>query len=125
LLREYEFTVISRADVPEGETAKILSRYETLMTADGGAIVKKDDLGVRRFTYPINKHFKGNYTFYDYVGTPANLSEVERLMRIDENVLRYMSVRLGENVDVEVRRAQLAKKATEAQNRDDDQGDDR
>jgi small subunit ribosomal protein S6 len=111
LLREYEITVISRSDLPEAETAKLLSKYEKLMIADGGEILKKDLWGSKKIAFPMKKHHRGIYTMYDFVGTPANLTEMERLMRIDEHVLRYMSVQVGQDVDVAVRKDQLAKAA--------------
>jgi small subunit ribosomal protein S6 len=110
LLREYELTVITRADLQEADTAKLLGVYEELMTKDGGEILKKDSWGVKKLTYPIKKQFRGVYTNYDFVGDPAHLAEAERKMRIDESVLRYMSVHLDDEVDVAQRKADLAKK---------------
>jgi small subunit ribosomal protein S6 len=112
VLREYEMTIISRADMPETETAKLLSKYEKLMTSDGGEILKKDTWGSKKIAFPINKHHRGVYTNYDFIGTSVNLTEMERLMRIDEDVLRYMSVYLGQNVDPKARKEQIAKQAT-------------
>lgn len=118
MLREYDFTVITRGDLPEGESAKVLSTYEGLMTRDGGEILKRDDWGSKKLAYPVKKQFRGYYVNYDFVGSPASVAEMERLMRIDDNVLRYLVVRLDENtdghVDVEARKAELAKQEREA-----------
>ncbi len=111
-MREYEFTYISRADLPEADRLNHFKKYEDLLLAGGGQVLKKDDWGVKRLSYPIKKHFRGHYLHYDFVGLPQNLGEVERLMKIDDNVLRFMAVKLGEGVDVEARKAELAKKAT-------------
>lgn len=111
MLREYEMTVISRADIAEQDTTKLLAKYEKLMVADGGEILKKDSWGSKKIAFPIKKHHRGVYTSYDFVGTSANLTEMERLMRIDEDVLRYMSVQIGQDVDVAVRKDQLVKAA--------------
>jgi len=110
-MREYEFTYISRADLPEADRAGHFKKYEDLLLAGGGEILKKDEWGVKRLSYPIRKHFRGYYMLYDYVGTPESLGEVERLMKIDENILRFMAVRLGESIDIEARKAEIAKKA--------------
>jgi small subunit ribosomal protein S6 len=114
VLREYELTIIARADLPESENAKLLSKYEKLMTADGGEILQKNSWGVKKLAFPMKKAFRGSYVNYDFVGTPSNLSEMERLMRIDEDVLRYMSVYIGQNVNVAKRKEQLAKIAMAA-----------
>ena len=71
--------------------------------------------------FPIKKSFRGNYVNYDFVGTPENLAEMERLMRIDDNVLRHLVVRLESgdgDIDVEARKADLAKQEREARERD-------
>jgi small subunit ribosomal protein S6 len=88
------------------------------MTRDGGEILKRDDWGSKKLAYPIKKQFRGYYVNYDFVGSPASVAEMERLMRIDDNVLRYLVVRVDEskdgNVDVEARKAELAKQEREA-----------
>lgn len=118
MLREYDFTIITRGDLPEGESSKVLSGYEGLMTRDGGEILKRDDWGSKKLAYPIKKQFRGNYVNYDFVGSPASVAEMERLMRIDDNVLRYLVVRVDESkdgsVDIEARKAELAKQEREA-----------
>ncbi len=114
MLREYEMTIIARGDLPESESAKLLGKYEKLMTADGGEILQKSSWGTKKLAFPMKKAFRGNYVNYDFVGTSANLAEMERLMRIDDDVLRYMSVYIGQNVNVAKRKDQLAKIAAAA-----------
>ncbi|MEY4631625.1 MAG: hypothetical protein RIQ81_1745 [Pseudomonadota bacterium] len=118
MLREYEMTFITRADVPESEFHGILSKYEKYMTADGGEILKKDIWGSRKLTYPINKQYRGNYVSYDFAGMPEHLTEMERLMRIDENVLRYLSVLLNKQVDVAKRKVEITNEAAAAKERE-------
>lgn len=117
-MREYEFTVIARGDLQDGDKAKVFEKYENIFLADGGEVLKRDDWGNRRLAFPIKEQFRGHYINYDFVGKPEHLAEAERLMRIDDNILRYMSIRIGENVDVKARRAELAK-AQEARNNPD------
>jgi len=116
-LREYEFTFIAKADLPEADKTKLITKYETLLTKDGGEVIQKSDWGVKRMAFPIQKQFRGHYLHYDFLGTPENLAECERLMRIDENVLRFMSLYINEDVDVAERKDELAKMAARAQAR--------
>ncbi len=109
MLREYEFTFVTKADLPEGEKAKVLSGYEEILARNGGEIVKKSDWGTKKLAYPIKKNFRGHYMFYDLTAAPDSIAECERLLRIDENVLRHLVVKIDENIDVEARKAQLAK----------------
>ena len=109
-MREYEFTIITRADLPDGERTKVLDRYENLMFKESGELLKRDDWGVKKLSYPINKKHRGHYMYYDFVGAkPEGLREAERLLRIDENVLRYMLVRTNDKVDVAKRKVEIAK----------------
>jgi small subunit ribosomal protein S6 len=109
VLKEYEFTLISNAQLNEQDTEKLLSKYEAILLADGGQVIRKDVWGTKKLAYPIKRHYRGFFVNYDYVGEPKNLAEAERLMRIDDDVLRYLSIRLGENVDVNQRKAEIAK----------------
>ena len=116
MLREFVFTIITRGDLSDADNAKVLERYEELMTADGGEILKKDEWGNKRLAYPIKKAFRGHYTNYDYVGTTENLAEMQRLIRIDDKILRHLVVRLDKNnntgeVDTEARKVAIAKAA--------------
>lgn len=90
--RHYEFTIITHPDLGEGDTTKLLGRFESVFERDGGQIVKRDVWGTKKLAYPIRKHFRGRYTFYDLKTTPDNVHEVMRLTGIEEQVLRCMAV---------------------------------
>ena len=109
MLREYELTVITSSHLKEHDVAQLCEKYESILFEKGGEVVKKSDWGVKKLAFPINKQFRGFYTHYDLTCDPTCLHEVERLMRIDDNVLRYLSIRLGEDVDVEKRKIEIAK----------------
>lgn len=108
MLREYEFTLISKTDISESAQTKVFEGYEEILKRDGGDIIKRDDWGTKKLSYPIRKNFKGHYVHYDCVTNPDNIAECERLLRIDENVLRYLVIKIGENVDVEARKKEIA-----------------
>ncbi|SME89764.1 30S ribosomal protein S6 [Pseudobacteriovorax antillogorgiicola] len=109
MLREYEFTFVTKADLPDADKTKVLSGYEEILARNGGEILKKSDWGTKKLAYPIKKNFRGHYAFYDLTASPDSIAECERLLRIDENVLRYLVVKIDEDVNVEERRAELAK----------------
>lgn len=108
MLREYEFTFISKTDISEAAQSKVFSGYEEILKREGGDIVKRDDWGVKKLAYPIKKNFKGHYVHYDCVTNSDNIAECERLLRIDENILRFLVIKTGEDVDIEARKKQVA-----------------
>lgn len=110
MLREYEFTLVTKADLAEADKSKVISGYEEILAREGGQIVRKQDWGSKKLAYPIKKNFRGYYTHYDLTAVPDSIAECERLIRIDENVLRHLVIKIGEDVDIEERRAELAKK---------------
>lgn len=109
MLREYEITIVFNPQLSPDLFKKTSEKYEKILLADGGEVIKKDDWGVKKLGYPMKKHFRGRYVHYDLTSTPANLKEAERLLRIDENVLRYLDILISKNVDVEKRKVELAK----------------
>ena len=120
MLREYEFTVITRGDLSEGDTADLIQKYEDILISEDGEILKKDLWGVRKMAFPIKKLYRGYYANYDFVTRPENLTEAERLMRIDENILRYLAVRIDDDVeDIAKRKAELVKIEEERNRRKD------
>lgn len=108
-IREYEFTFILRADIPEVERLKVQEKYESFISKHSGEILKKEDWGVQKLSYPIKKQFKGHYIFYDFIVDSQSLSEYERLLRIDDKVMRYLLVKINDNVNVEHRKVELSK----------------
>ena len=120
MLREYEFTLVAKADLPEADKQKLFACYEDILKRGGGELIKKDDWGPKRLAYPIRKNFRGHYVLYDAASSPDNIAECERLLRIDDNVLRFMVVKINNEVDVAVRRVELAKAAAAAQRQPED-----
>ena len=121
MLREYEFTFVTRTDLSDGDRAKVLEGYESILKREGGEILKKDDWGAKKLAYPIKKHFRGQYVCYNFASVPSSIAECERLLKIDENVLRHLIVKVGDKVsDIEDRKAQLAKPAPEPKSREEE-----
>jgi len=97
LLRKYEFTLVTRANLSSEEYKKTVVRYEDLMKKDGGEIFRKDDWGVKKLTFPIKKQFRGHFHLYNFIGHNSSLPEMERLLRIDDRILRHLTIRLPDN----------------------------
>lgn len=117
MVREYEFTVIANAQIAESEVNTLIEKYEAIMLADGGEILRKNVWGSKKLAFPIKSQFRGFYVSYDLVAKPEHMKEAERLMRIDDNILRYLNVLLDKDVDVAARKEELIVLEAEAAKR--------
>ena len=92
-MKKYECAVIyvpgAGAEVLENSARK----YTDIITSQGGSFSKLDDWGKRGLAYEINYHKEGFYHFYKFQGGGKVVDELNRQLRIDENVLRHMIVR--------------------------------
>jgi len=95
-MRAYELIAIIDAKLDEEATAAVIAKYEDLLKNDGAEIVKIDKWGKRKLAYEINKHREGFYVLYDFKAKPETVAELERLMKIADNIIRYLVVRQDE-----------------------------
>ena len=114
-MREYEFTCILKSDLSEQDRKQLTDKYEALLYGNGGELIRKQDWGVKKLAYPIKKQFRGYYVNYSFASSDkVGLAECERLMRIDNDVLRYLLIKVSDSVDVESRKAILKEKEEKA-----------
>lgn len=92
----YETVFITRQDLGAAQVESMTSQFCGVLTQMGGKILKTEQWGLRSFAYRINRARKGHYTLIESDIPQAALLEMERQMRINENVVRYMSVRIEE-----------------------------
>lgn len=96
MLKNYEMTLIVDSQQQEEGVEKTVARYTDLIASQGGSVHKADTVGVRKLAYEIKRHQQASYTFVQFQTEPAMLTELERLCRLDEAVLRHMVVLLDE-----------------------------
>jgi small subunit ribosomal protein S6 len=99
--RRYETVFILPPDLEEGKRKEILDRFDGVVEKGGGIRVKREDWGVRRMAFTVNRHPKGHYYLLDYVGSAQIVAELERHMRMFENVFRFLTVKTDDRVDPE------------------------
>jgi small subunit ribosomal protein S6 len=88
--RDYELGFILPPEVNEEQTRAILDRVEQIVTNYDGQIVKVNQWGRRRLAYPINHHRDGYYVFVDMILTPETVAELDRTLKVSEEVLRHL-----------------------------------
>lgn len=100
-MRRYESVVILNPDVPDDDVAGFTAKYGDLIKTQGGEVIKIEDWGYKRLAYLIKKKERGRYILFDFVGIPALINELERQFKISEDVLKFLSVMLDDEVDLE------------------------
>jgi len=100
-MRRYETFVVIDPDVSQEERAPVLERVKELITQQDGFLVFEDVWGERKLAYEIRKKERGFYVRFDYCGLASLVNEIERFFRIDDRAIKYMTVVLGKDVDLE------------------------
>jgi len=88
--RDYELGFILNPEVSEEQTSAILERIEKIVKNYDGRVVKVNQWGRRRLAYPIEHHRDGNYVFIDMILTPETVLELDRTLKVSEEVMRHI-----------------------------------
>ena len=106
-MRRYEQIYILHPSLNEDEINTVIDNTNQIITEESGAIISTVKWGMKKLAYPIKKELQGYYVFCDFATTPAAVAEVERKFRIDDSVLKYLSVKLSDSItDEEITAAQ-------------------
>ncbi|MEK6599770.1 MAG: 30S ribosomal protein S6 [Deltaproteobacteria bacterium] len=89
----YEVVFITRPDAGEDVIKGIIQKVKDTVDGLNGQVVKIEEWGKRRMAYPIRKHADGHYIFANISSSPAASKEVERILRLNEDVIRYQTVK--------------------------------
>ncbi len=92
-MRRYEMMVIVTDTVEEEEATAVMDRVKSVLTGQGGNLVDEAFWGKRKFAYEINKRDHGYYAVLDFEVSHDGLKELERQMKISDNIVRFKTVR--------------------------------
>ena len=90
----YENVFIARQDVPATQVETLTNQFAELVTAQGGKVSKKEYWGLRSLAFRIKKNRKGHYTLLNIDAPAAAIKELERTMSINEDIIRFLTVRV-------------------------------
>lgn len=110
-MQRYETIFIIDPDLSEEGRAPVVERLLQLIPQQNGVLVEEDHWGARKLAYPIRKKQRGYYLRLDYCGGGTLVDELERFCRIDDRMLKYMTVKLADEVDVDQVQAEMAERA--------------
>ena len=99
-MKRYETIFIVQIDLPTDELSSLIERYRAIVTALKGTIIKVEKWGKRKLAYEIKKQSNGYYVMIDFAGKSAIIDELERNFKIDDKVLKFMTIMKDGTVDL-------------------------
>jgi small subunit ribosomal protein S6 len=105
--REYETIYILRPNTPNEGVAEVNTRIKNIIEGMGGKIIKVDNWGKRRLAYEVAKERKGIYLYWQYLAQPGVVEETERNLRMLDSVIRYLTTKVDENIEVSARPSEI------------------
>ncbi len=92
----YECVFVARQDLLQTQAEALAETYEKVLSENGGKVVSKEYWGLKNLAYPIKKNKRGHYTLLNVEAPAAAIQEMERQMRFNEDVIRYLSIKVDE-----------------------------
>src|SRR5215471_3036104 len=92
----YEHVYLARQDLSPQQVEELTTQFKGVIEQNGGKIAKEEYWGVKSLTYRIKKNRKAHMTLFNLDAPPAAINEIERQERLNEDVLRYLTVRVEE-----------------------------
>ena len=97
-MRVYEALFIIAPNTEESDVESLINQFSEVVTNQGARIVKVDRMGRRKLAYPIQKNREGHYIVLTIEGSGLEIAELERRMRVSDAVIRYITVRIDEDL---------------------------
>ncbi|WP_457553127.1 30S ribosomal protein S6 [Desulfobacula sp.] len=110
-MRKYETVFISVPDLQEQKRTDLFEKVRNIIANENGILINFDEWGNKKLSYEIKKKLRGHYVCVTYGGTGELIKELERNFRLSDDVLKFMTILLSENVTAE----QLEEEAREVQ----------
>ena len=115
----YEHVYLARQDLSAQQVEELTTQYKGVIEQMGGKVAKTEYWGVKSLTYRMRKNRKAHFTLMNIDAAPAAMSEVERQQRINEDVLRQLTIRVDEH---EAEPSAMMRKVDRDRDRDDRRG---
>jgi small subunit ribosomal protein S6 len=113
-MRHYETVFIVKSNTGEDEITAVIEKVSSIVTADGGTVFTVDKWGLKKLAYLIRKETQGYYIYIDYAAVPTAVAEIERIFKIDDRLLKYMTLKLADACDPATVLEDIAKGKAEA-----------
>jgi small subunit ribosomal protein S6 len=99
-MNKYESVLIARQDLGTSQVNSLVDSLKQVVAAQGGEVVRVDNWGLKNLAYRIKKNRKGHYVLMNISAPAQAIAEYERIMRVNEDIIRYMTVKVEEFSEV-------------------------
>lgn len=113
ILREYETLFVINPDLTDDAANVIIDRVKGVLERMNAQTLREERWGKRKLAFEVRKHTRGNYTMVHYIGPVGVVSELERTLRNQDEVIRFLTTVHGNVTDVEARKAEVEKMVRE------------
>jgi small subunit ribosomal protein S6 len=113
-MRRYESVWVVNGDLPDEEIQATIDKFSRIISSHGGTLVGLEEWGRKKLAYKIQTTARGYYILVDYAGTPATVKELERNYRIDDRIIRFLTTKKSDKVNLEALQAEIDAKAKAA-----------
>jgi small subunit ribosomal protein S6 len=100
-MRKYEAFIIIDPDLSDDTVIAVDDKLKNIVTSNGGAVLDYVPWGKKKLAYPVKKRNRGHYVLMEFAGAAGLVAELERNMRLDERVLKFITVKLADRYDPE------------------------
>jgi len=106
---------VVNGDLPDEEVKSAIDKFSGIISSQGGTLVGLDEWGRRKLAYKIQGTIRGYYVLADFAGSSETVRELERNYRIDDRIIRYLTTKKSDKVNLEALQAEIAAKAKAAE----------
>jgi len=118
-MRRYEMVYIINPNLDTESLNEVISKFTDIIDKLKGSVLKVHEWGKRKLAYEVKKFDKGYYVMCDFCGGPNTVHELERNLKLDDRVLKYITVKIDEDVDPEQLMREEQKQETVAEESND------
>lgn len=96
----YETLFVVKPTLTDEETAAQIAKIKDVLSKEGAELIATNDMGMRKLAYPVEKHNRGYYTVLFYKGEGTLINELERNLKINEDVIKFLTVKYTKNKEI-------------------------
>ena len=122
-MKRYETIYIANPNLEDDALKEVVAKFSDIIEKKRGSIVKIDDWGKRKLAYEVKRFDKGHYVLLDFCGFPEAITELERNLKLDDRILKYLTVKIDEDFEPTDIPVETKEKEDESQSQDGDKRD--